>query len=123
MEIVRVAVDHHGPPDHIPDPEPAGQDLQMGCTVAAEQWGQIPRVLGMGQLAGVKVVPGIGKALSPAVAALVDMEREESGFGFWQATDIGCHQGAVGLLVEFHRTLEPRLPADPGHCSRPVKNG
>lgn len=116
MEIVRMTVDHHRPPNNLFGSKPFCQNRKVGSAIAAQQRRKIPCMTWMLRLTGIIMSACIGKALSPAVSALMDMKSVKARFGVRQTADIRDHHRSFPVLIKPYRSGYARapFPADAG---------
>lgn len=88
-------MDYNSSSNDLFDLKPICQGGRKRSAVAGKQgW----KITGMGRvrfILRIKVAPGIGKTLSLAVAALVDMKSKDACFTFRKAADIRDNQNTA----------------------------
>lgn len=119
-EIVRPAVNDDCAAKNLRDAEAPGEHGHIRLPIAGKEGWQIPGVIGMQAIAGIKVAAGICKFLAGAGGSLMDMEAKNTGstgtvshgkpghIGDYNGARVGGEEGhRAGKARGFRASLEP----------------
>lgn len=102
-------MDDHRPADDFLRRKAVGEEGEIGVSIAAEQRGHIPRVIGMPLAGGIEMSAGFGKGIvrrTPAGGSFVDMEAKNAVRRFrWQAVQFCGYQSSSGRRIKIDRSV------------------
>ncbi len=105
-KVIRLAVDHHSPPDNVGNMEAVCQEGHERAAIASEQRREVACMMRMRTTPGVKVAFRVGETDAAAGAAFVDMEAEYAGcagrVAMREPAYISYNQGIPAVWVERH---------------------
>ncbi len=118
-EIIRTAVNHHGPSNDLLRSKPSRLHCQKGPSSRFQQRRQIPAMPGMFLVLRIPVPSDLRKFFSAAAVPFMDVKAEKAVAVFGQSLYFRCHQGPSGHAVEGHAAPKPMDSPHPGHRPGP----